>query len=375
MTPPAITLPDDLRKKYLAQLESRRSLLAEFLARCENSNATAEDFESARGCAHNLSGSGKTYGYPRISEAGRALEDAIESKTDPAELAVLAKSAIGAATEALGMNPIAQLTPRPSKAVAAAPAQKVGTRPLMLIAEDDPAVSDVLQGLFARDAEIILATNGRQALEIITARNPALAILDDNMPEMSGADVLEKVRQDEGGPMTQIVMLTANNRMTDIVRGIKAGAVDYITKPFDPGRLAIHIHRLLRHLDIKILLADDDEAVRSLLQHKFRKLGFRVFLAEDGEQALVTFRAEKPDLVILDRMMPGMDGLAVLRTIRNDPHLNATPVILLTAKRQNKDVVEGFDVGATDYVVKPFMPDEVMARVTRRLGLNEAGQM
>jgi DNA-binding response OmpR family regulator len=375
MTTPSLTLPPALRAKYMATLETRRSELAQFLEQCEQKSATPDAFLEARRCAHNLHGSGKTYGYPEVSETARILEDELEESKDQKMLAGMVQAVIEACSIALKSTPVvAPASPAPAAAAATTRPVKSSTKPLMLIAEDDASVSEMLKSLFSAETEIIMATNGRQAFEIIETHKPALVILDDNMPEMSGSEVLEKLRQTENLAATQIVMLTANNKMSDIVRGINAGVVDYITKPFEPGRLVTHIKRLLRHLDIKILIADDDSAVRMLLLHKFRKLGFNVLQAEDGEQAWKMAREEKPHLIILDRMMPGMDGLAVLGMVRDNEELRDTPVILLTAKRQNKDVVEGFDIGATDYVVKPFMPDEVVARVMRRLGLTDAAK-
>jgi DNA-binding response OmpR family regulator len=103
-------------------------------------------------------------------------------------------------------------------------------------------------------------------------------------------------------------------------------------------------------------------------------LGFRLLYAEDGEQTIKLVRESKPQLAIIDRMMPGIDGLAVLQMMRQADDLRDIPVILLTAKRQNQDVVEGFELGATDYIVKPFMPDEVVARAMRLLGISQTGR-
>jgi len=112
-----------------------------------------------------------------------------------------------------------------------------------------------------------------------------------------------------------------------------------------------------------VLVADDDEDIRELVAFRLGQAGFDVVAAQDGPSALEATREHKPDLIVLDVMMPGMSGLDVCREIRRDDRLAHVPVILLTAKAQQADVQQGFDAGAWDYVTKPFSPRELMARV------------
>jgi DNA-binding response OmpR family regulator len=244
----------------------------------------------------------------------------------------------------------------------------------MLVVDDDPAILDVIKQLLANDAVLYTADNAEAASTLMEREKPNLVVLDDRMPGMTGMQLLEQLQNKSGALPSQVLMLTANNGTPDIIRGMSAGAVDYITKPFEPEKLASRIRGLLQCQRTTILVADDDLAVRGLLQHKFRMLGFRMVQAEDGEQAIRLVREAKPQLAIIDRMMPGLDGLAVLQMMREEDVLKNIPVILLTAKRQNQDVVQGFHHGATDYIVKPFMPDEVVARAMRLLGFNQAGR-
>ncbi|HEX4901831.1 MAG TPA: EAL domain-containing response regulator [Acidimicrobiales bacterium] len=117
----------------------------------------------------------------------------------------------------------------------------------------------------------------------------------------------------------------------------------------------------------RILVVDDDPGVRDLICATLRLEGLEVHAAEDGPGALARLRAEPVDLVLLDRMMPGMDGLAVLGEIRGDPELALLPVILVTAMGTPASAVEGLDSGADDYLAKPFDLDELAARVRAQL--------
>ena len=119
---------------------------------------------------------------------------------------------------------------------------------------------------------------------------------------------------------------------------------------------------------VSVLVAEDDKNIAELLQMYLEKEGYAVTIAYDGGQALTKFRAIQPDLVLLDVMMPVMDGWGVCRTIRNE---SQTPIIMLTAKGETDDKVSGLKAGADDYITKPFEMREVLARmeaVLRRSG-------
>jgi len=110
----------------------------------------------------------------------------------------------------------------------------------------------------------------------------------------------------------------------------------------------------------KILVADDDPNVHQSLNAYFRREGYQMISAYDGEQAVQQARIQHPDMIILDIMMPGMDGLMVCREVRKTSNV---PIIMLTAKGEEIDRILGLELGADDYIVKPFSPREVLARI------------
>jgi DNA-binding response OmpR family regulator len=117
-----------------------------------------------------------------------------------------------------------------------------------------------------------------------------------------------------------------------------------------------------------VLVADDDPDIQSLVVLRLERCGYRVIRASDGEQALELALSELPDLAVLDITMPKLDGCEVTRSLRAHAATAQMPVILLTARVQEGDVARGLDAGATDYVKKPFSPQELGARVTSILG-------
>ncbi len=114
----------------------------------------------------------------------------------------------------------------------------------------------------------------------------------------------------------------------------------------------------------RVLVVDDDTALAEMLGIVLRGEGLEPFFVADGDRALTAFRAGKPDLVLLDLMLPGTDGIDVCRQIRAE---SGVPIVMLTAKTDTIDVVLGLESGADDYVVKPFKPKELVARIRARL--------
>jgi phosphate regulon transcriptional regulator PhoB len=122
----------------------------------------------------------------------------------------------------------------------------------------------------------------------------------------------------------------------------------------------------------RILVVEDDPDISEMISYNLKKKGYEVMLAPDGEKAVTMSLSSRPDLMVLDIMLPAMDGLEVLKAIKQDGKTSGIPVIMLTAKGQETDKVVGLELGADDYMTKPFSPKELVARiraVMRRSGL------
>ncbi len=124
----------------------------------------------------------------------------------------------------------------------------------------------------------------------------------------------------------------------------------------------------------KILIVEDEKPILEAIQYNLEKNGFRVLTAADGEQALERCQHEAPDLIILDLMLPKLDGLEVCRHVRQDPRTRRIPILMLSVKNDETDKVVGLELGADDYLTKPFSPRELVARVKAvlRRGHDEA---
>lgn len=116
---------------------------------------------------------------------------------------------------------------------------------------------------------------------------------------------------------------------------------------------------------VKILVCDDERSIVRLIQVNLERQGWEVVTAYDGKEGLEKIRSEKPDICVLDVMMPYMDGFEVLKNLRREPETQNLPVVMLTAKAQDKDVFEGYHFGADVYLTKPFNPMELVTFIKR----------
>ena len=123
-----------------------------------------------------------------------------------------------------------------------------------------------------------------------------------------------------------------------------------------------------------ILVVDDEPRIVQIARDYLERAGFRVLSAGEGDRALSIARDERPNLIVLDLMLPGMDGLDVTRSLRRDPLLAAIPIIMLTARVEESDKLVGLELGADDYLTKPFSPRELVARVRAVLRRTEGNQ-
>jgi len=116
-----------------------------------------------------------------------------------------------------------------------------------------------------------------------------------------------------------------------------------------------------------ILVVDDEQAILELVRYNLAKRGYRVLLAETGESALLLGKNDLPDLILLDLMLPGIDGLDVCRQLKANPRTQHIPVLLLTARGQEEDIAMGMEMGADDYITKPFSPKVLISRIRAAL--------
>ncbi len=203
-------------------------------------------------------------------------------------------------------------------------------RPRVLVIDDDPIVQDIVARALNRHGfDVESANNGRAGLVAAQQLRPDVIVLDVMMPGLDGWGVLTALK---GDPLTSeipVVMLTI---LEQSEVGFALGAVDFLIKPVKTQRLATVLHRYCNTERAAVLIVDDDANSREVMRRTLESSGHRVFEAHDGEQGIAALGRHVPDLVLLDLMMPVMDGFAVLEHMRGDPRLDGVPVVVVTAK-------------------------------------------
>ena len=200
----------------------------------------------------------------------------------------------------------------------------------LLLVEDDESLGAVLVDALEREGyRVATAVDGEDGLRRAAELSPAIITLDVMMPHMDGWSVLRQLKADSRLRHIPVVMVTI---VTDKGMGYTLGADDYLTKPVDREMLVHVLRRFVPEGAGKILIVEDDPDTRVVLRRTLEREGFAVVEAGDGREGLQAVRESSPNLVLLDLMMPVMDGFEFLKTLRHDLGERALPVIVLTAK-------------------------------------------
>lgn len=250
------------------------------------------------------------------------------------------------------------------------------TKLKILIADDSFTYRMTIQELLEdNDYEVVIAEDGLSAVKIIQNETPDLAILDIVMPGMDGVEVCQFIKDNPQTQHIPVILLTSKDASTDKIQGLDAGADDYLTKPFNEEELLAKLNSLLRFRSMQsdmsyavrkksvVMVADDSLTVRMQLGELLEETGYKSLLVEDGQEALETVNRYLPDLVILDVVMPRMDGIEACRRIKNNPATQQIPVIIITSKNNIEDKIQGLNAGADDYLFKPYNPQEFSAKI------------
>ncbi|MGK7311726.1 MAG: GAF domain-containing protein [Candidatus Longimicrobiales bacterium M2_2A_002] len=226
------------------------------------------------------------------------------------------------------------LVARPNRAavdeVDIADAAGTGEAGVVLVIDDDPTVHDLLQRMLSKDGfRVESATDGTDGLERARELEPDVILLDVLMPGVDGWSVLTSLKSDPSLSEIPVVMITM---LDDRSLGFALGATDYVTKPVEPARLLSVLRRLAPEPDAAVLIVDDDPASRDRLVRLVRDGGWQPVEAENGVAALAQLETVEPKLILLDLVMPEMDGFALASRLRKDPTWRHVPVVVVTGK-------------------------------------------
>jgi len=245
----------------------------------------------------------------------------------------------------------------------------------ILVIEDDPTLSDVLmRKLTASGYDAYHEDSGPSGIESIRKHHPDLVLLDMMLLGTNGMEVLEAIRKDDTIKYTKVIIISNSGQPVEIEKALELGAKDYLIKAqFDPDEVLVKVQMQLHDekqggkqtiAGKKVLIVEDDKFLRDLLAKKMESEGVVLFIGVDGAQGLNLALREKPNVILLDILMPGMDGYAVLENIRKNSELKDTVVIMLSNFGQKEDIEKATKLGANLFLVKAAVTlDEIVENV------------
>ncbi|MCK4539893.1 response regulator [Candidatus Parcubacteria bacterium] len=267
----------------------------------------------------------------------------------------------------------------------------------ILIIEDEHSLVDLLSVKLKKEGfDVEFSYDGEAGYKKALEWKPNIILLDIVMPKMDGYEVLEKMKEND--IKIPVIIISNSGQPVEIEKTRKLGAVDHLIKTeFSPLDVLKKVRACVenggkpaaddpdmevlipredssaRKLGVKVLLVEDDAFLREICSKKLTKEGYTVYEAIDGEQALEGVKQVKPDIILLDIILPAIDGFQILNEIKSNPNeaISKVPVIMLSNLGQDDDIKKAMDAGADDYLVKAhFTTEEIVSKIKKIMGKN-----
>ena len=237
--------------------------------------------------------------------------------------------------------------------------------PPILVVDDDATVRELLVRHLERAGFVaVAARGGQEGLRLVRELRPAAVTLDIMMPDLDGWTVLAAIK---GDPQLASIPVVLMSIVDEKNRGYALGAADYLVKPVDRSKLVETLRSICGSTARHVLLVDDDEVVRRSVRQALEPIGWQVTEAENGQLAVDSLISAKPDVIILDLMMPKMDGFEFMDELRSRPAWQDIPVVVITAKdltEQDRDRLNG----GVERIIQKSDRDEMLRQLSREIG-------
>lgn len=264
----------------------------------------------------------------------------------------------------------------------------------ILIIEDEVALSSVLKSKLEKEGYTVeVCEDGEEGYNKLQEWEPDLILLDIVIPKMDGYKVLEKMKEE--GINIPVIIISNSGQPVEIEKTKKLGAVDHLIKTqFEPKEVIDKVFSYLNEkkgqgkqqkteakkdengendLDTKVMVVEDDSFLRDLITRELSKRGFTIYEAVDGEKAVDYLDKINPDIVLLDIILPAIDGFEVLQKIRDhdNKEIKEVPVLMLSNLGEKDDIKKAKELGVNDYLVKAhFTTKEITEKIKETLGMN-----
>jgi len=254
----------------------------------------------------------------------------------------------------------------------------------ILVVDDEEQNRDILSRRLVKEGyTVTVSDGGKEALDMLRLERYDLVLLDIMMPGIDGYEVLKRIRSEPVLHNTPVIMVTALSDTSSIKRCLALGATDYVGKPFELTFLKSRIRQAMQAMSnlrranaaadtatAAVLVVEDDEVNRDLLVRRLTKAGYTTHAAGSGAEALSLINEHHYDLILLDIMMAQMDGYQVLQKIRLREAYKNIPIIMISALGDASSIARCMELGADDYIMKPYNATILNERVFKLLGNN-----
>src|SRR5262245_181598 len=242
---------------------------------------------------------------------------------------------------------------------------KEAEEPLILVVDDDETVRElVVRHLERGGFAAVAARSGQEGLRLVRELRPAAGTLDIQMPDLDGWTVLAAIKGDPELAGIPVVLMSIVDQKN---RGYALGAADYLVKPVDRATLVATLRNICGATAGRVLLIDDDEMVRRSVRQALQPLGWNVTEAENGRVAVDLLATGRPDVIILDLMMPTMDGFEFIQALRGRPDWQDLPVVVITAKDLTQEDRDRLN-GGVERVIQKSDSNEMLRQLSREIG-------
>jgi DNA-binding response OmpR family regulator len=365
-------LTTDLWERFKDKYSDRVNIIEQAVIALQQDTLSEDLRQQALAEAHTLVGSVGSFGFTLASDLSREIEQMfqVEARLNQAQKQQLSElvmrlrqelgqaSGIWASRQDDGVALMAQLTP-------------IEQQPRLLVVDDDaPLALALTSGATAWGMQAEVATSLAQARKAIALTRPDVVLLDLCFPDSteSGFELLAELTTYV--PAVPVVVFTAQESFADRVKVARMGGRGFLQKPVSPDQVWQAIAQVLQQSstpEAKLLIVDDDLQLLDFLRTLLEPWGFNLTLLNDPQQFWNTLEQFVPDLLILDVEMPDLSGIDLCQVVRNDPRWSDLPVLFLSARTDSQTVHQVFTAGADDYVNKPIVGPELVARVLNRL--------
>jgi len=252
-----------------------------------------------------------------------------------------------------------------------------------IIYVDDVSYSLItVKNRLSEQYEIFPAESVVKMYELLSFFIPDLILLDVNMPDIDGYEAIKGLKSDDKYSSIPVIFLTGKSDRESVVKGLSLGAADYVIKPFSATKLIESIEIILNPAESReisfededgnkppVLVVDDVSSMLRAMQYALQDR-YKVFILSKSEDVMDFLRTKKPELIVLDYLMPVLNGFDLIPMIRTLPEHKETPIIIITTEGTHDHVSEAMNIGASDFIVKPFKPKELNDKVARHIRIS-----